>query len=287
MPYPRYDGFVAREPGDRADSPGNKQETVRVAAPRALQVPREVGGQDHARQVVVAERGVTNVTRHEDLVGSFTREHQLPIGQMPGRERRIDPDFVIPIRKRFQLGVRQTESPRGRVVRRAVGNPVGMVRECKAVVTQLVERHGSVHWGAIVQHVQVRAPEVHDPFAARVLHVGIADVPFLRHGPIQHLRATGHFEHGERDVRLQFAERLADPVAGDAAAVRVEIGDQCVHRGADILGHPLRSDRGTHAGDASKSAYVRSRSRRIGSGRGQRIVKAGSSKRIPRPDAAA
>src|SRR5437667_1339422 len=106
VPYPRYDGFVAREPGDRADSPGNKKETVRVAAPRALQVPREVGGQDHARQVVVAERGVTNVTGHEDLVGSFTREHQLPIGQMPGRERRIDPDFVVPTRKRFQLGVR-------------------------------------------------------------------------------------------------------------------------------------------------------------------------------------
>ena len=84
--------------------------------------------------------------------------------------------------------------------------------------------------------MQVVAAEIDDPLAAGILHIGVADVPFARHRPVEHRGAAGDFVHIERDLLLQARQRLAKAVAGDAAADRVELLHQRVDGGAEHLG---------------------------------------------------
>src|SRR6184192_3149312 len=56
-----------------------------------------------------------------------------------------------------------------------------------------------MHGNAVVDYVQVVAFEVDNPFPAAVLHVGIADIPLLWHGPIKYLGSAGNFMHLQRD----------------------------------------------------------------------------------------
>jgi hypothetical protein len=104
-----------------------------------------------------------------------------------------------------------------------------MVGEGEQVLLELGQRHGGPHRHAVAEQVQVARLEVDDPLAGRVGHPGVADVPLARHRPVQHLGAGGDL------VDLQAAELAADDlqgaahaVAGDAAADRVELGDQLV-----------------------------------------------------------
>src|SRR5262245_25169356 len=65
-------------------------------------------------------------------------------------------------------------------------------------------------------------PEIDDPLAARVLDVGVANVPLLRHQPVEHRRSRGDLLERERHVLLKQAQALTDPVAGDAPADRIQ-----------------------------------------------------------------
>src|SRR6184192_3149311 len=67
-----------------------------------------------------------------------------------------------------------------------------------------------MHGNAVVDYVQVVAFEVDNPFPAAVLHVGIADIPLLWHGPIKYLGSAGNFMHLQRDFFSYAAKRLAE-----------------------------------------------------------------------------
>ena len=57
-----------------------------------------------------------------------------------------------------------------------------------------------------------------------VRNVGIADLPFLGHLPVEHLGATRHFVTLEGDQALDEVEGAPDPVAGNAPADRIHLG---------------------------------------------------------------
>ena len=84
--------------------------------------------------------------------------------------------------------------------------------------------------------MQVRVAEVNDPVAGCVLDPRVADVPLPRDGPVEDLCARRHLVDIERDLATDEAEGLADPVARDAAADRIQLSDQLVHRPPDPLG---------------------------------------------------
>src|SRR5690606_18549284 len=58
MPYARRRRFVAGEPDDGADRPGDEQEPVCVARPAPGDFRRERRGERDAGKIVVAERGM-------------------------------------------------------------------------------------------------------------------------------------------------------------------------------------------------------------------------------------
>jgi hypothetical protein len=77
--------------------------------------------------------------------------------------------------------------------------------------------------------VEVAGLEVDDPLAGGVGHPGVADVPLPRHRPVQHLGAGGDLgDLQAADLAVDDLQGAAHPVAGDAAADRVELGDQLV-----------------------------------------------------------
>jgi hypothetical protein len=82
---------------------------------------------------------------------------------------------------------------------------------------------------AVVQHVQVARARIDDAAAAAIFDVGVADVPFARDRPVEDLGAGRDFKSLSRDVLSDQVERLAQPVARDAAADRVELRHQRVH----------------------------------------------------------
>ena len=75
-----------------------------------------------------------------------------------------------------------------------------------------------MHGNAVVDYVQVVPFEVDDPFPAAVLHVGVADIPLLWHGPIKYLGSTGNFMHLQRDFFLYATKRLAESFTCNTAA---------------------------------------------------------------------
>ena len=83
-----------------------------------------------------------------------------------------------------------------------------------------------MHRNAVVDYVQVVASEVDDPFSACVLHVGVADVPLLWHGPIKYWGPAGNFMHVQRNFVPYAGKRLAESLARNTAADRIKITDQ-------------------------------------------------------------
>ena len=100
------------------------------------------------------------------------------------------------------------------------------------------------------------------PSASR--DVGVADVPLVRHGPVEDLRPGRDLAPQQRrgQVALDPVERRADAVAGDAPADRVEVLDQRPHRISHRFSHPARVIRESSARDpkrvgaASPTAFV-------------------------------
>ena len=129
----------------------------------------------------------------------------------------------------------EAEPPRLLVVRGAVGNPIRKVGQRVQVFLQLGQRYPFPDRNAVVDDVKIRLLEVDDPFALRVLHEGVADVPLLGDRPVEDLGAAGDFANHERNVLGNMSQGLAETAAGDAAANGVEFGDEPVHPLAGTL----------------------------------------------------
>src|SRR5207245_5363004 len=93
----------------------------------------------------------------------------------------------------------KTKHPRWSIGRGTIRNPVRENRQTEEVRTELGQVHGGVHWHAVVDHVQVGLTEIDETLTARIFDKGIADIPLLRHGPIQHRRTARYLMQGERN----------------------------------------------------------------------------------------
>jgi hypothetical protein len=82
-----------------------------------------------------------------------------------------------------------------------------------------------VHGNAVVDYVQVVPFEVDDPFPAAVLHVGVADIPLLWHGPIKYLGSAGNFMHVQKDFFPYAAKGLAKSFTRNTAADGIKLTD--------------------------------------------------------------
>src|SRR4051812_50939 len=69
--------FVARQPRDRPDGAGSKQKAIRVTMSRILQTPSQSYGKRDARQVVVGQRGMTNMRRDEHFLRFLTFQQEF------------------------------------------------------------------------------------------------------------------------------------------------------------------------------------------------------------------
>ena len=100
-----------------------------------------------------------------------------------------------------------------------------MLGRTKKMFFQCGERHFAKKRNGVIHDVQIRILKIDDSFAARIFNVGIADIPFAGDGPVKNLCSAGHFVNRERDVFLDLLKRLAEAIAGDAAADGKELGD--------------------------------------------------------------
>src|ERR1051326_2295399 len=126
--------------------------------------------------------------------------------------------------------------------------------------------------------MQVGPCEVDNLPATRVLDPGIADVPFLWNGPIEHGRSRRDLMNAQRNFPLQDGQSAAHTIPRDAAADRIEFGRQFKHLPAGAL-------TGIHG--ETKSGYVRSRSQITQTSSGHSMWKLGSFHRNPRAESGA
>src|SRR6185436_284324 len=75
----------------------------------------------------------------------------------------------------------------------------------------------------VIDDVQVVVPEVDDRTSVGAAERRALDVPLERYLPVEYARARRHFVHLERDATADSAQRVSEPVAGNAAADRVEL----------------------------------------------------------------
>src|SRR6266404_5366041 len=97
---------------------------------------------------------------------------------------------------------------------------------------ELCEPHFAAHGNAVIDYMQIRLAEIDYALPLGVFNVCVANIPFLGHGPIKHLRAARNLMQMQWNVLLQNAERLPNAVTSDAAANRIKLLHQANHGGA-------------------------------------------------------
>src|SRR5262245_56947927 len=127
------------------------------------------------------------VARQENFVLQDAGQIAFSVRQRPVLQRGVDAHLVgFILAQCRQLRVAQTKPPRRGVVGGAIRNPVGIIGQTEEMRTELVQRHGSMHWHAVADHVQVGLMEIDEALTTNVLDEGIADMPFLRYSPVQY-----------------------------------------------------------------------------------------------------
>jgi len=162
------------------------------------------------------------VTGNQHLGVSCTLNTVFAVRQVACFKARVYINFVFPLLQAFQLLLTQAKSPRLVVVASAVGNPIRRFRQRKEMRSQLGKRHLSPHWNAVVQYVQIGPLKIRDAFARLVLYVCVADIPFLRNGPVEYLGAGRDLMQFQWDGTLEQAQTLSHAVARNAPANRIK-----------------------------------------------------------------
>ena len=168
---------------------------------------------------------------HDSSTSSRTLagHHALSVCQRSVGKRGVYAYLVFGVGQLFELPMGHAESPRFVVIRRAIGDPVGVVRQTEEMPLQLGERHPASHRYAVADHVQVVLAEVDQAPAGEVFDPCVADVPLLRHGPVEDVRARSYLTDGDRNVTTQDVERLAYTIPGNAAADRKHLLHERAH----------------------------------------------------------
>ena len=227
--------LVQCQPGDRTDGPGHEEKPVGVARRGAREQARQRGAEDHAGEVVVGQRRMAAVGREQHLVGLRPGDQELAVRERSLGETGVDLHLVFARLQAAAPLVGQAEAPVLLVVARPIGNQLRLIGQRVEVPLQLLELHLSAERDAVVEQVQVEAAGVGDHLAVRGEETRGADVPFRWHDPVEDLRSAGNLAKLERNDALQDAQRLANSVAGDAAADGIQVANQPVHFGAPRL----------------------------------------------------
>src|SRR5262245_40369960 len=114
----------------------------------------------------------------------------------------------------------QTKSPRRGVIGGTIRNPVRVIGQTEEVRTEFGQCHGGMYGHAVADHVQVRLAKINETFAADILNEGVADIPFLRHSPIQDWCATRHLMEGEGNPLGYSLQSRTHTTTRDATAER-------------------------------------------------------------------
>ena len=179
---------------------------------------------------------MADVRRQQHLVLAGTGDDMLAVGEAAVFKRGIDDGGVVARRQRLQRVVAHAKAPALGVVRRLVGDEVGLIGQRVDVLFQLIQGQHHIDGRRVAQDVQVRGAKIDHALTARVGDVGVGDVPLARDRPVEHGSARRHLGRLDVDVAAEDAERPAHAVAGDAAADRIELGGEVVDPLPHILG---------------------------------------------------
>src|ERR1700676_3020837 len=135
---------------------------------------------------------MTAMSGNQNLFSRFTWQEALAVSEKTVFQKGLNNDLILVFQERIQLPLAQTKAPFLSVVRRAVRNPVRVIRQGVQVLLQLPKRKLHLSRNAVVDDVQIRAPKIDNAIAARVLDVGISDIPFAWDRPVKHLRSARH-----------------------------------------------------------------------------------------------
>src|SRR5690349_6147278 len=158
-------------------------------------MPSQGRGDRAARQIVVAQRGMTNVTGNEYFLGRASGNQQLAVGKVAVGERRVDAHFVFVVGQSRKLIVGKAKSPGGTVVGRTIGDPLRVIRIREQVLLQLGKAQACVYRNAVADDMQIRSSEIDNALARTDLDVGVPYVPLLRYGPIEDLQTRWHLAY--------------------------------------------------------------------------------------------
>ena len=143
---------------------------------------------------------MADVGREQDLLFGLARDHRLGIGQVPVLERRVDADLVL-VRRAESAALRlgDAEAPGVRPVGGPRGNPVRPLGMSVQVLAQLRARHRLAHRRASSRRRGgwSRAKSTMRSPAASAIQAS-PNVPFLRHDPVEDLRAARDLDDLER-----------------------------------------------------------------------------------------
>src|SRR5208337_2772947 len=128
----------------------------------------------------------------------------------------------------FKLPVAQAKSPCFPVVGGSVRNPIRRFRQAEQVGPQFGKRHCSMHWDAVVQHMQVMPLEVDNSLASAILDIGVCDVPFFRNAPVENLGTARDLAQLQWDRGLKQPQALPHSLTSNATTDRIQRPDDRV-----------------------------------------------------------
>ena len=171
-------------------------------------------------------------TWHDSRISSSVAAGQIAfsVGKRPVVQAGVNAHFVCFIlAQRRQLRVAQTKPPRRSVVGGAIRNPVRVIGQTEEMRTEFGQCHRGVYWHAVIDHMQVGLTEIDEALATGVFDEGIADMPFLRYGPIQHRCAARHLMESERNPLGNSLQSRTHTIARDATTERKQLRHKAVH----------------------------------------------------------
>ena len=99
--------------------------------------------------------------------------------------------------------MRHAKPPALLIIGGNVGYGSGLLRQRVEVILQFIEVDLFVYGSRITNDVQVVFPEIDDFTACFIKYIGIPDIPFPWHNPVENLGSSRHLVYVQRNVALQ------------------------------------------------------------------------------------
>jgi len=176
---------------------------------------------------------MTGVAANQHLTLPFPLEVALSVGEIPLFQGGIYTDFIHLIFQLEELSVTQAKSPSLVVVGVAVRDPLRIFRKSEQMWPQFFERHLLMNRDAVAHDVKIGFLEIDDLFTPGVLHIGIFNIPFFGHTPIEDLGSRRNLLYLQGNIPVDQAQRLPDAVASNTPANWVQFRNKPMYFEAD------------------------------------------------------